>query len=92
LIRVCQNGLMACPLRSAVRNPPPKVGFFTPSDTDNFLAYELRGLIPKLLHASFCLVVMKTPNPRDLMSPLIGKGKLSMMLKIREPLQWRHSF
>jgi hypothetical protein len=45
-----------------------------------------------LLQILFCLVVMKTSNSGDLMSHLIEKGQLPMMLKVKEPLQWRHSF
>jgi hypothetical protein len=44
-----------------------------------------------LQRISFCPVVMKTPNPGDLRFHLIRKGQLMMMLKIREPLQRRHS-
>jgi hypothetical protein len=78
-------------------NPLPEVGFFTPfiimsSITDNFLAYDPRGFIPKLLPISFYPAVMKAPNSGDLMSHLIRKGQLPMMLKVREPVQWRHSF
>jgi hypothetical protein len=89
---------MSAPFSS--ENPPPEVEFFRlsqfliilSSDTDNFLSYKPRGFIPKLLPISFFLVVMKTPNPGDLISHLIRKGQFPMMLKIREPLQWRHSF
>jgi hypothetical protein len=45
-----------------------------PLDTDNLLACNSRGHILNLPWISFCLAVMKIPNPRNLMSHLIRKG------------------
>jgi hypothetical protein len=78
LTRVCSDDPMVSLLHSAATTPMKSWDsshflIILSFDTDNFLAYELGGPISKLPHISFYLVVMKTPNPGDLMSHLTGK-------------------